>query len=473
MPFGWRRFFPDAHTPSRSASMLALTLSLSALALLPSGPLPKDDPAPVIVIDEAPAPIYLIRASEVIVRPGESIQDGEVLVQNGMILAVGKGLTAPEGAILVEGQTVCAGFIDPWSSLGVDSASVAEQQTDASMATSSAIDLFNQDHYRTAARDAGVLLVRSQVGKDAWLGGLGSVLESGPAGAVVLEDACLSFTCGITRSGNRSDVFDRIGEADRVGSTIASGLKYRESQVEYAHELEAWQKTIDEAAVKLEKDFKKAQKDREKEVEKAKEKDKEFKEERYKEDKRPSAPKFDADKEVLARAAHGEIPVLVEVHGTQELRALLASTKDLTRLRLMISGGTNALPFAEELAARRIPVIVQPMPTGAPSSSEEKGHDLGLAAALADAGVQVLIGTGGAVAGVRDLPVLAQLAISHGLSEKAAFEALTIGAANAFDLGDRYGTVEAGKHAELLVLNGSPLGGRTTFVFTGGTLVEL
>jgi imidazolonepropionase-like amidohydrolase len=453
--------------------MLALTLSLSALAFFPGGPLPQDEPAPAIVKEEAPAPTYLIRASEVIIRPGESIMDGEVLVKNGMILAVGKDLDEPEGAIVVEGETACAGFIDPWSSLGVDAASVAELKTEASTKTATAIDLFNQDHQRVAARDAGVLLVRSQVGKDAWLGGLGSVLETSPEGAVVLDDACLSFTCGITRGGRRADVFDRIGEADRIGSTIASGLKYREGFVEYGYELEVWQKEIDEAAAKLEKDFKKAKKDREKEIEKAEEKEKEFKEERYKEDKRPKAPKLDADKELLARAAHGEIPVLVEVHGTRELRALLASTKDLSRLRLIVSGGTHALPFAEELAARRIPVIVQPRPTGAPTSAEEKGHDLGLAGALAEAGVQVLIGTGGAVSGVRDLPILAQLAISHGLSEEAAFEALTIGAARAFDLGDRYGTVEPGKHAELLVLNGSPLGGRTTFIFTGGALVEL
>jgi imidazolonepropionase-like amidohydrolase len=461
--------------------MLALTfsLSLTALALLPSAPLIQDEgttpevtEAPAAV-EQAPAPIYLIRAERVVVRPGETIEGGQVLVQDGMILAVGKDLTAPEGAIIVEGETVCAGFMDPWSSLGVDPGSVADMSTAASTATSSVVDYYTQEHQRTAARDAGVLLVRSQVGQSAWLGGLGSILESSPAGAIVSDDACLSFTCGISRLGRRGEVFDRIGEADRIGSTIASGLKYREDQVEYRYDLEEWQKGIAETEVELEKDFKKAKKDRAKDMEKAEEKDKEFKEDRYKEDKRPKAPKFDADKEVLARAAHGEIPVIVEVHGSQELRALLASTKDLPRLRLIISGATGALPFAKELSERRIPVIVLPMPSGAPANGERKGQDLGLAGDLAEAGVEVLIGSGGAVSGVRDLPVLAQLAMSHGLSEEAAFWALTIGAARAFDLGDRYGTVEAGKHAELQVLNGSPFSGRTTFIFTGGELVEL
>ena len=227
--------------------------------------------------------------------------------------------------------------------------------------------------------------------------------------------------------------------------------------MEYSYELAEWEKAIAEKEKELEDDFKKAKKDREKEIAKAEEKDKEFKEERYKEDKRPRAPRIDPDKAIFARAAYGEIPVIVEVHGTQELRALLASTKELSSLRLILMGATHAMPFAKELAERRIPVIVQPMPMGQPAEPEFK----------------VLIGTGGSVADVRDLPVLAQLAVAHGLSEQAAFEALTIGAARAFDLGADFGTVEAGKHAELVILNGSPLSGRATFVFTGGKLVEL
>ncbi len=458
---------------------LKLSLSLTAAALLSSAVLSQDEgdspktheATALVVIEEAPT--YLIQANEVVVAPGKTIKNGQVLVKNGMILAVGETVTAPDDAIVVQGETVCAGFMDAWSSLGIDPASVAEMGTGATTETASAVDHFTQDHFRVEARNAGVLLARSQVGKDASIGGLGAVLATSPAGAVVLDDACLSFTCGITRSGRRGDVFDRISEADSIGSRIASGIPYRQSLVEYSYELAEWDKAIAEKEEELADDFKKAKKDRDKEIEKAEEKGKEFKEDRYKEDKRPRAPRLDPDKAVFARAAHGEIPVIVEVHGTQELRALLASTADLPRLRLVLLGATHAMPFAEQLAARRIPVIVRPMAAGQPAEPEFKGHDLGLAGRLEGAGVQVLIGSGGSVAGVRDLPVLAQMAVAHGLSEKAAFEALTIGAARAFDIGADFGTVEAGKHAELIVLNGSPLSGRATFVFTGGELVEL
>ena len=436
---------------------LKLSLSLTAAALLSSAVLSQDEgdspktheATALVVIEEAPT--YLIQANEVVVAPGKTIKNGQVLVKNGMILAVGETVTAPDDAIVVQGETVCAGFMDAWSSLGIDPASVAEMGTGATTETASAVDHFTQDHFRVEARNAGVLLARSQVGKDASIGGLGAVLATSPAGAVVLDDACLSFTCGITRSGRRGDVFDRISEADSIGSRIASGIPYRQSLVEYSYELAEWDKAIAEKEEELADDFKKAKKDRDKEIEKAEEKGKEFKEDRYKEDKRPQAPRLDPDKAVFARAAHGEIPVIVEVHGTQELRALLASTADLPRLRLVLLGATHAMPFAEQLAARRIPVIVRPMAAGQPAEPEFKGHDLGLAGRLEGAGVQVLIGSGGSVAGVRDLPVLAQMAVAHGLSEKAAFEALTIGAARA-DIADISIPVEVG--VELIGVEG-------------------
>jgi imidazolonepropionase-like amidohydrolase len=90
------------------------------------------------------------------------------------------------------------------------------------------------------------------------------------------------------------------------------------------------------------------------------------------------------------------------------------------------------------------------------------------------AGVSVLLGTGGTdPAASRDLPLLAALAIGNGLDRVKALEALTIGAARAFDASDRLGTIEAGKDAEILVLDGEPLTSTATvrYVVSGGRVV--
>jgi imidazolonepropionase-like amidohydrolase len=457
--------------------MLLPTITCALVSFLAAAaPPPFDDPTPDPTpveepeepVEVAPAlPVVLIRAHEVYVKPGETLEDASVLVRGDEIIAVGKDLEAPEGARIIEGETVCAGYIDPWSSLGLDPSSVGDLGTGASTASALAVDSFGQIRYREAARDSGVLIVRSQVGGRAYIGGIGAALSTAPGGDIVLEDACLQFTCGSGRPG-AGDLFDRVAEVDRVGSTLASGLKYRESQNEYRYDLEEWQKQIAEEEAELEKDFKKAKKDRDKDIAKAKDKGKEFKEKKYKEDKKPKKPKFDADKEVLARAANGELPVVVQVNGGPEIRALLAATADLGRLRLVLSGARGVLPFAEELADRGIAVILTP-------TLAASGHDkrADLAGALAEKGVRVLVGTGGGLNHARDLPILTQRAMAAGLTATQALDAVTLGPAEAFDLADRYGSIEVGKKAELLVLDGAPLTGKPKVVLTGGEVVEL
>jgi len=460
---------------------LGLVLALGTpLWATPDDPAPADEPQeapPAEVVEEAaPAvpvePTTLLRAGKVHVRPGEVIENGEVLVQGGHIVAVGQGLAAPEGAVVVEAAELCAGYIDAWSTLGIDGGSAADMGTSASTSTACATSSFGEEHHREEALAAGVLLTRTQAGQNAFVGGLGAILrpQTGAESLVVLPDASLKITCGVTRGG-RADIFDRVMEADRIGSMIGSGLSYRESWVEYGYELAEWQEEIAEQEAELEDDFKKAKKNRDKEIEEAKEKGKEFKEDRYKEDRKPKAPRFDHDSEVMARVAHGELPLVVEIHGDAELRALLAATEGYGRLRLVLSGATEAGPHAAELARRGIKVLLQPQAPGTRGSGEWSGFDNALFGTLSRAGVEVLIGTGGDRAA--QLPLMIQLAIAGGLDREAAFEAVTLGAARAFDVADRFGSVEVGKVAELLLLDGAPLEGRPTHVVVAGEVVEL
>ncbi|MEW6071083.1 MAG: amidohydrolase family protein [Planctomycetota bacterium] len=430
----------------------------------------------------SPVPIrgetLLLRAARVIVRPGREIADAEILVQNGRIVAVGAGLAAPPGARVLEGEVVCAGFLDPWSSLGIEPGSAGDLSTTPATAAVDGVDPYDPAEGRREALRGGVTCARVQAGGPAQVGGVGAVVRTAerlaatPGELVVLGDACLSATIGVTRGGRLLDVFERVGEVERLVGQIERGRAYRESWVEHRHDLEEWEKKIAEEAAKLEKDFKKAKKDREKEQKEAAEKDKEFKEKKYKEDRKPRAPKHDADAEVLARAAEGEIPLVVEVHRAEEIRALLAKTAAFDRLRLVIAGGTEAAAHAAELAKRRIPVIVWPAPGLGERPDEYDGHDLALAGELGRAGVQVLIGSGGGPH-ARDLRNLAALAAGHGLDPAAALAAITTNAARVFDVPDRLGSVERGKDAELLVLDGDPLDttSRIRFVISHGEVV--
>ena len=432
----------------------------------------------------APSPALVLRAKRVIVRPGKVLENASVLVENGRIVAVGAELTVPENAQVVEGEVVCAGFIDAWSNWAIDPEALVDDRANAATLSKDALERYADRRPLLDILRAGVTGVRTQAGAQARMGGLGSFLRLHPTRpleeVVLLEDCCLAATTGVTRGGRGQDIFERMSEIDRLIADLNQGNSYLIAKNEYKHELAAWQKKIAQKQKELEDGFKKAKKDREKEEADAKTKGKEFKEKEYKEDNKPAPPKFEEEGEVLARAVSGQVPLVVEAHRNAELRALLEGTKAFPRLRLVIAGGSDALTVAQELVERAIPVLIWPV-TSAPSLDnsadrplEFRSADLGLAARLAEAGVEVLLGSGGANStGSRDLPLLAALAIGNGLDRQTAFQALTLGAARAIDVADRLGTVEVGKDADILVLDGEPLSTttRVRHVVVGGDLV--
>jgi imidazolonepropionase-like amidohydrolase len=425
-------------------------------------------------------PALLVRGERVILSPDREIEGGAILIQDGRIIEVGADVTGPEGARVLEGKVVVPGFVDGWSTLGVPSEIAGDPQTSPASRTADGLDPWIALAERREALAAGVTAVRSQAGLRSSFGGLGAILRPDPtlfwsseANGLLRSDACVGASVGLPRFGNLPDVFERIAEVERLAARIDAGRRYREAEIEYRHALAEWDEAIAEKVKELEKDAKKAKKDREKKLKEAEEKDKEFKDEKYKEDKKPKVPRYDEDDAVMARVAEGEIVLVVEVHRAEEIRGLLAATSGFDRLRLVLAGATESLPFAAELATREIPVIVWPAPLGPARPSELERHDLALAGELDRAGVRVLIGSGGA-AQARDLRLLAALAVGHGMDPKKALEAITSAPASVFDLEGRIGTIERGAEADLVILDGDPLDSlaRVRYVVSAGKVVE-
>ncbi|MCP3919938.1 MAG: amidohydrolase family protein [bacterium] len=459
---------------TRHGSRLALGAALLSVAAV--GPVVATAAAEPTRFGTVDHETILIKAEKVIVRPGKVLENAQVLVEDGRIVAVGAALEAPADAQVIEGAVVCAGFIDPWSGLGLSSSAITDRNTSPATRSVDAFDRYQSAHALGECLRTGVTSVRVQAGMSSPIGGVGAVVrtdpEAGSATAVVLADSNAAAAIGVTSRGRATDVFDRISQVDKLRDTLEAARKYREDEVEYRHELTAWQEEIAKEEEKLEKGFKKAKKARDKKVKDAEEDGKEFKEKKYKEDKKPRLPKYDADKSMFARVVEGELPLVVTAHRVAELRELLQVTEPFGRLRLVVAGGTESLTVADELAERRIPVLVWPAPLGTSVSDELDGHDLSLAGQLRAKGVKVLLGSGGS-ANSRDLPLFAQLAVGHGLDAEAAFAAITYDAARALDVADRIGSVQRGRDADLLVLSGDPLRSSTQvrYVLSAGRVV--
>jgi imidazolonepropionase-like amidohydrolase len=186
----------------------------------------------------------------------------------------------------------------------------------------------------------------------------------------------------------------------------------------------------------------------------------------------PNAPRVNQAMESLIPAIRGEMPVIFDVQSIEQIRGVL-TLADSFKLKVILRGPRDAWRVADTLAARGIPVIVGPT-TQAPGSDDPYDALYAQPGVLAKAGVKIAFQTSGA-SDVRDLPYNAALATAYGLDMDEAIKAVTINPAQIFGVADRYGSLEPGKVANVMVTTGNPLDVRSNvkYLFIRGEQVPL
>lgn len=166
----------------------------------------------------------------------------------------------------------------------------------------------------------------------------------------------------------------------------------------------------------------------------------------------------------------GETAMRIRANTVDEIRDMVALADEL-QYEIVIEGGIEAWVLAQELGAGEASVIYtprsrrEPQPGRETSSGsfvesprlfEEKGVPFAVSALSNSISMGGLAGRD-----LTSLPLEAAFAVRGGASEKSALEALTITPAKMMGLEDRIGSIEKGKDADILILNGSPLDYRT------------
>jgi imidazolonepropionase-like amidohydrolase len=133
---------------------------------------------------------------------------------------------------------------------------------------------------------------------------------------------------------------------------------------------------------------------------------------------------------------------------------------------------TEGHKIAGELARRGIPAVVFAT-FGGGEEVDELAVAAMLPALLARAGVKVALHTDHPILEQRFLLYSGALAQKFGLSEDEALETITINPADIMELGNRLGSIESGKDADLVVLDGPPFDLQTHVLLTivNGTIV--
>jgi imidazolonepropionase-like amidohydrolase len=162
-----------------------------------------------------------------------------------------------------------------------------------------------------------------------------------------------------------------------------------------------------------------------------------------------------ADLEALVPVVEGRMPIIAQVNKESDIRGLLRFARE-EGVKLIIEGGAEAWRVAPELAAARVPVILNPL-TDLPASFEQINATMENAARLERAGVTVAIeASENSSHRARETRYDAGNAVANGMSYEGALKAITINPATIFGVGDRSGSLEAGKDADVVVWNGDP-----------------
>lgn len=159
-----------------------------------------------------------------------------------------------------------------------------------------------------------------------------------------------------------------------------------------------------------------------------------------------------ADLEALQPVLRGELPLLVVANRRSDIETALRIGREF-KLRLILGGAAEGWMIPSEIAAAGVPVLVEPLQNL--PSYDALGIRYENAPLLAKGGVKVaLLET--ATENTRNLRQQAGNAVANGMTWDQALRAVTLTPAEIFGVADRYGSIEVGKVANVVVWTGDP-----------------
>jgi len=363
---------------------------------------------------------------------GPKIEHGTVIIRDGKIIQVGAGLAVPAGAQQIDatGKWVTPGLIHGGTTLGlVEVGSIDE--TSETVARGDINAAFNVAEGLNASA-SGIPVARMQgitaafvAPSDGLIAGQGVII--GLAGDRVEDLVRVSpaaLVIGFGPSGRDAGGGNRAGELAKLRQLFADAQEYDRRRADYGRNA-----------------------------------------------MRPlSAPPEDLD--VLIQALQGKLLVVALADRKSDIESALRVAREF-HLRIVLAGGAEGWMMAPQLAAAGIPVLVQNM-RDVPRWDALNAR-LDNATILRQAGVNVVIAQSDGTSGDRDLRWSAGNAVRNGMTWDDALRAITLAPAQAFNVADRMGSLEAGKIADVVVWSADPLDFASTaeHVFIDGKEVPL
>ena len=339
----------------------------------------------------------------------------DILVKDGKIAEIGAGLTADCPTFDAAGLHIYPGFVEAHCHIGLDGSGIGFEGDDCNEMTDiltpqlRAIDgIYPQDPTFREALEAGVTTVCTGPGSANVLGGQFAVIKT--AGHRVDDMIVRPFAAMKCAFGENPK---RCYKDKNNYSRMSTAAKLREALMK-AQEYDAKKQAAGDDPAKR--------------------------------------PPLDVKLEALLPVLHGEVPLKVHAHRADDIFTAIRIAKEFG-VRLTLEHVTEGHLIAEDLAKEDYPMAVGPSLTHA-SKFELRNKTFTTPGILAKAGCRVSIITDSPVIPQSYLPLCAALAVRAGMDPFDALRAITIRPAEHIGAADRVGSIECGKDADFVVMDG-------------------
>ena len=414
-----------------------MVASVAAALLVVSASLPAQERA------------VAIRGGTVLPISGPAIPNGTVVIRGGKVVAVGANVQVPAGAEIVDasGKYVMPGVVDAASYIGLSDGDLNEP-TDPMTPQNRVFEAYNPfgtfgsgkaEPLRNKEALSGGVTTQYIAPADAQLlGGQGAVLKTAGAtldALIVREPAAIDIALGTppktpARAANR-DPFTRMAEAAMLRGLFVKAQEYQRNKANT-----------------------------------------------------PTTPR-DLGMEALGKLLRKEIPARIQANNATDIRTALRLAQEFN-FDVIVDGAAGAWDLKDELAAKKVPVVLGQVShqyvsnEEIPDKQDYPKPDERIAGRLTNAGIPTALATFSrafstlAPAGTgKWLLIDAALAAGYGMTDDQVLKAVTLVPAQILGVANRVGSLEVGKDADVIVLDGPPLSVKTWVqrVYVNGELV--
>jgi len=342
----------------------------------------------------------------------------DILIDGGKIVKIGKGLSA-DGAEVIDatGLQVYPGFVEAHCHIGLDGYGIGYEGHDYNELNDpvtpqvQAIDGINPfDPCMKMAAKAGVTCFATGPGSSNSIGGTFAAIK--PVGTRV-DNMIVKFPIAMKCAFGENP--KRCYQKQGISSRMTNAAKIREA----LNKAKVYKAKIEAAG-----------------------------------DDASKLPAYDQKSEALIPVLNHEIPLKAHAHQANDIFTAIRIAKEFG-VGLTLEHVTEGHMIVDELAKENLPLAVGPT-FGHASKFELQNKTWETPGILAKAGCHVSIITDAPVTPLHYLPLCAGLAIKAGMDEYEALRAVTINPAEHIGIADRVGSLEEGKDADVVIVDGCP-----------------